>query len=161
MRKTGVHAQPYNPLFGIRKPCDDRRPAHTPRGRMAPTAATAENQSMAFRPSYGFSGCLSGCLARCSGNSHRVRDCSRIRDSRSDIRKCISVRPVSALPAYVLGYTRKVALLVVHKPLPPLRISEGIEAMRKSPNKPSLPIRPSVTPRACARVAPASLMAGW
>jgi hypothetical protein len=29
------------------------------------------------------------------------------------------------------------------------------------PNKPSLPIRLSVTPRACARVAPARLMAGW
>jgi hypothetical protein len=33
--------------------------------------------------------------------------------------------------------------------------------MKTSPNQPSLPIRPSVTPRAFARVAPAILMAGW
>ena len=32
--------------------------------------------------------------------------------------------------------------------------------MRNRPNQPSLPIRPSRTPRACAQVAPASLLAG-
>jgi hypothetical protein len=45
--------------------------------------------------------------------------------------------------------------------LPPLRISRTTEAMKGPPNQPSLPIRLSFTPRACARVAPASLMAGW
>jgi hypothetical protein len=41
------------------------------------------------------------------------------------------------------------------------QMSDEISGGEDPPNQPSLPIRLSVMPRACARVTPARLMAGW
>jgi hypothetical protein len=39
-------------------------------------------------------------------------------------------------------------------------MNSGFHSINNQPNKAPVPIRPSVTPRACARVAPAVLLAG-